>query len=265
VKRFAKLELVGGRRTWAQLEGGRAHLLDGAPWAGGARTGEVVAGVDDEGSGASARPLAPVSPAKILCVGRNYVAHANELGHDVPVEPLLFLKPSSSLLDPGGTVELPPTSISNRVDHEAELAVIIGRRTRRVSPDEAMSAVFGYTIAGDITARDLQKKDGQWTRAKGMDGFCPTGPVVVTGLDPLALSILCRVNDEVRQRGATRDMLFSVATVIAYASQVMTLEPGDLLLTGTPPGVGPLHDGDALEIEIPPIGTLRVRLAAAIH
>jgi 2-keto-4-pentenoate hydratase/2-oxohepta-3-ene-1,7-dioic acid hydratase in catechol pathway len=239
--------------------------MDGAPWAGGARTGELVAAVDDEGGGASARPLAPVSPGKILCVGRNYVAHANELGHDVPVEPLLFLKPSSSLLDPGGTVELPPTSISNRVDHEAELALIIGRRTRRVSADEAMSAVFGYTIAGDITARDLQKKDGQWTRAKGMDGFCPTGPVVVMGLDPSALSIVCRVNGEVRQQGKTRDMLFSVATVIAYASQVMTLEPGDLLLTGTPPGVGPLHDGDALEIEIPPIGTLRVRMAAAIH
>jgi 2-keto-4-pentenoate hydratase/2-oxohepta-3-ene-1,7-dioic acid hydratase in catechol pathway len=239
--------------------------LDGAPWAGGARTGEVVEGVNGEGDGKSVQPLAPVSPGKILCVGRNYVAHANELGHDIPVEPLLFLKPSSSLLDPGGTVELPPTSISNRVDHEAELAVIIGRRVRRVGADEATSAIFGCTIAGDITARDLQKKDGQWTRAKGMDGFCPTGPVIVTGLDPQALSILCRVNGEVRQQGNTRDMLFSVATVIAYASQVMTLEPGDLLLTGTPPGVGPLHDGDALEIEILPIGTLRVRVATSLQ
>jgi 2-keto-4-pentenoate hydratase/2-oxohepta-3-ene-1,7-dioic acid hydratase in catechol pathway len=204
----------------------------------------------------------PVVPSKIVCVGRNYQAHAKELGNEVPAEPLLFFKPPSSLLDPGGTIELPPPSISPRIEHEAELAVVIGRRTRRVSAEEAAAAIFGATIAGDITARDLQKKDGQWTRAKGMDTFCPTGPVVVTGLDPQALSIACRVNGELRQSGSTADMIFSVARVIAYASQVMTLEPGDLLVTGTPPGVGPLRDGDALEIEVPGIGTLRARVAA---
>jgi 2-keto-4-pentenoate hydratase/2-oxohepta-3-ene-1,7-dioic acid hydratase in catechol pathway len=269
-RRFARLELPGQvsggvqtRRVYVTLEGGRAHVLDAAPWAGGVTTGEIVEGVDDEAGGAGFRRLAPVTPAKILCVGRNYKAHANELGNDVPVEPLLFLKPSSSLLDPEGTVELPPTTISNRVDHEAELAVVIGKRVRRASIEDAASAIFGCTVAGDITARDLQKKDGQWTRAKGMDGFCPVGPVVVAGLDPSALSIECRVNGEARQRGVTEDMIFTVPFVIAYASQVMTLEPGDVILTGTPPGVGPLHGGDLLEIAVPGIGTLRIHVAAA--
>jgi 2-keto-4-pentenoate hydratase/2-oxohepta-3-ene-1,7-dioic acid hydratase in catechol pathway len=263
LQRFANLALGDGRRAFAELEGGRALLLNGAPWHGGVATGEVVAGVDSEGRGLGVKRLAPVAPTKIVCVGRNYVAHANELGHEVPVEPLLFLKPPSSLLAPDGTIELPPLSVSNRVDHEAELAVVIGKRARGVSADEAAAYVFGCTVAGDITARDLQKKDGQWTRAKGMDTFCPTGPVVVTGLDPQAQVIACRVNGELRQRGSTRDMIFSVASVIAYASQVMTLEPGDLLLTGTPPGVGPLHDGDVLEIEVPGIGTLRAPVAAS--
>ena len=260
--RFARLSLADGRRVFAALDGGRAHVIEAAPWIDARRTGEVIEGVDDEGRSARATRLAPVTPAKILCVGRNYKAHASELGNEVPPEPLLFLKPSSSLLDPDGTIELPPTSISNRVDHEAELAIVIGRRARRVSADEAASCVFACTIAGDITARDLQKKDGQWTRAKGMDGFCPVGPVLVTGLDSQALSITCRVNGVVRQQGVTTDMMFSIASVISYASQVMTLEPGDLLLTGTPPGVGPLAAGDALEIEVPGIGTLRARVAA---
>jgi 2-keto-4-pentenoate hydratase/2-oxohepta-3-ene-1,7-dioic acid hydratase in catechol pathway len=262
-RRFAKLQLTDGRRVYAELLDGGARVLDGAPWSGGKATGEVIEGVDAEGRCAHAKRLAPVAPAKILCVGRNYRAHAQELGNEVPPEPLLFLKPSSSLLDPDGTIELPPATISNRVDHEAELAVVIGARVRRASPEEAAASIFGCTIAGDITARDLQKKDGQWTRAKGMDGFCPTGPVLVTGLDPQALSIVCRVNGAERQRGVTSDMFFSIAQVIAYASQVMTLEPGDLLLTGTPPGVGPLTGGDVLDIEVAGIGTLRAHVAAS--
>lgn len=261
--RFGRFALPDGRRVFASIDGGAARVLDGAPWSGGKPTGETIAGVDDEGRGDRVTRLAPVAPAKILCVGRNYKAHANELGNEVPAEPLLFLKPSSSLLDPEGTLELPPTSISSRIDHEAELAVVIGKRVRRASLDEAAASVFGCTIAGDITARDLQKKDGQWARAKGMDGFCPVGPVVVTGLDPQALTITCRVGGDVRQHGVTSDMFFSVAHVIAYASQVMTLEVGDLLLTGTPSGVGPLKGGDVLEIEVGGIGTLRVNVAAA--
>lgn len=262
MKRYGRLALGDGRRVFVEIEGGRGHVLGAAPWEGGARTGEELDGVDDQARCAAARRLAPVAPAKILCVGRNYAAHAKELGNEVPAEPLLFLKPSSSLLDPDGTVELPPTSISGRVDHEAELAVVIGQKVRRASLEEAAASVFGCTIAGDITARDLQKKDGQWTRAKGMDGFCPVGPVVVAGLNPAALEIVCRVSGAERQRGTTDGMFFSIPQVIAYVSQVMTLWPGDLLLTGTPPGVGPLVSGDVLEIEIGGIGTLIAHIAA---
>ncbi len=261
-RRYARLELADGRRVFALLEGGRAHELSGAPWERGAPTGMKLDGVDAEGRGPSMKRLVPVTPSKIVCVGRNYRAHARELDHEVPAEPLLFLKPPSSLLAPEGAIELPPTSISSRVDHEAEVGVVVGARVRRASLDEARAAIFGCTLVGDITARDLQKKDGQWTRAKGMDTFCPVGPVVVTGLDPQALSIVCRVNGEERQRGSTADMIFPVASVIAYASQVMTLLPGDLLVTGTPSGVGPLHGGDVLEIEVPEIGTLRVTVTA---
>jgi 2-keto-4-pentenoate hydratase/2-oxohepta-3-ene-1,7-dioic acid hydratase in catechol pathway len=265
-QRFARLALADGRRVFAALDAGRAHLLDAAPWLGGAPTGEVLEGVNAEGNAApasGARRLAPATPAKILCVGRNYKAHASELGNEVPPEPLLFLKPSSSILDPDGAIELPPRSISERVDHEAELGVVIGKRARRVSREDAAAHIFGYTLVGDITARDLQKKDGQWTRAKGMDTFCPTGPVVVTGLEAQALTITCRVNGEQRQHGSTADMIFSIAELIAYASRVMTLEVGDLLVTGTPSGVGPLAAGDALEIAVAEIGTLRVSVIAA--
>lgn len=262
-QRFARLELGDGRRLFAELGGGEARLLTAAPWDGGTPTGERVSGVDDEGRSAATRRLAPATPSKILCVGRNYRAHASELGNEVPVEPLLFFKPPSSLLDPDGTIELPPAAISDRVEHEAELAVVIGRRTRRATEAEAASAIFGLTAAGDITARDLQKKDGQWTRAKGMDTFCPLGPVVVTELAWDALGVRCRVNGALRQDGSTRDMVFSLPQLLAFASRAMTLEPGDLLLTGTPAGVGPLVAGDELVIEIDGIGSLRARVGAA--
>lgn len=262
-RRFARLELPNGRRRWAELTEGGASLLSDAPWRGGALTGETIAGVDAGGPSAGARLVAPVAPSKILCVGRNYKAHARELGNDVPPEPLLFLKPPSSILDPGGTVELPPPDLSSRVEHEAELAIVIGKRTRRVSPDDSWSSVFGLTLLCDVTARDLQKKDGQWTRAKGMDTFCPLGPIVVTGLDPHALRIVCRVNGEVRQDGSTADMVFDVGTLISYASRCFTLEPGDVFATGTPAGVGPLRAGDRLEIEVPEIGVLRAGVAAS--
>jgi 2-keto-4-pentenoate hydratase/2-oxohepta-3-ene-1,7-dioic acid hydratase in catechol pathway len=262
VRRFARLLLPDGRRLFAELEGGRARLLTDAPWADGVATGEVIEGIDDEARGVAARRLAPVAPSKILCVGRNYRAHAAELGHDVPTEPLLFLKPPSALADPDGVIELPPASISQRVDHEAELALVIGRRVRRASADEAAASVFGLTALGDITARDLQKKDGQWTRAKGMDTFCPVGPVVVAGLDAGALRIQCRVNGETRQDGTTDRMIFPIADVVAYASQVMTLEPGDVIATGTPSGVGPLRAGDRLEIAIDGVGTLALTVVA---
>ncbi|MEO6418106.1 MAG: fumarylacetoacetate hydrolase family protein [Polyangiaceae bacterium] len=199
--------------------------------------------------------VCPVLPSKILCIGRNYAAHAKELGHEVPSEPLLFLKPPSALIGPGDTIVLPKESA--RVEHEAELGVIIGRKCRNVSREEALSYVFGYTCVGDITARDLQKKDGQWSRAKGFDTFCPVGPWIETTLDPASVRVTARVNGTTKQDGSTTQMMFPVAELIAYVSRMMTLEPGDLLVTGTPEGVGPLVSGDLLEIEIEGIGTLR--------
>ncbi len=199
--------------------------------------------------------LAPVVPSKVLAVGRNYAAHAAEFDHPVPQEPLLFLKPPSAVIGPGAAIVLPP--LPKRVDHEAELAVVIGRRCRGVGRGEALDYVLGYTCANDVTARDLQQRDGQWSRAKGFDTFCPLGPWIVTAVDPAGLEVLGRVNGEVRQRGHTGDLLFPVPVLIEYASAVMTLEPGDVLLTGTPAGVGPLRPGDIVEVEVPGVGLLR--------
>ena len=262
-RRFTRLELQDGRVCYAELRQGTALLLDGAPWCGGAPTGERIAGVDSLGRGAGTRRLCPVEPSKILCVGRNYRAHAAELGNPLPTEPLLFLKPPSSLLGPDGTLELPDPRLSTRVEHEVELGIVVGRRARRTSVERAGEAIFGYTVVGDVTARDLQSKDKQWTRAKGMDGFCPVGPVVVSDLSPSSLGIRCRVNDELRQNGSTKDMVFSPEAIVAYASETMTLEPGDLVATGTPEGVGPLVDGDRLALEIDGIGELLVQVRAA--
>lgn len=236
---------------FARLDGGRAHLFDKAPWLGGRETGESLSWTEYD-------LQCPVTPSKIVCVGRNYAAHARELGHEVPEEPLLFLKPPSALLGPLGVVVLPPQS--GRVEHEAELAVVLGKCTRKVAPDQALGHVFGYTCACDVTARDLQRKDVQFTRAKGFDTFCPVGPWIETDLDPRALPIACRVNGHTRQSGRTSQMLFDVATVVAFVSHVMTLEAGDAILTGTPEGVGPLASGDALEIDIGGVGVLRLRV-----
>ncbi|AKT39311.1 fumarylacetoacetate hydrolase family protein [Chondromyces crocatus] len=261
--RFARLAPPDQDRPpfYARLEGAAALVLDRAPWLGGTTTGESVAWVDLD-------LACPVEPTKILCVGRNYAAHARELGNDIPKEPLLFLKPPSSLLGPLQTIVLPPDS--QRVEHEAELGVVIGRRCRNVSPEDALAHVFGYTCLGDITARDLQRKDVQFTRGKGFDTFCPVGPWIETALDPAQLRIRATVNGKLRQDGPTSQMIWGVPALIAAMSRVMTLEPGDILATGTPEGVGPLVDGDELVIEImgegdraPGIGALRVSVATA--
>lgn len=198
--------------------------------------------------------LSPCAPGKIVCVGRNYAEHAREHNVDVPDVPMLFLKPPSSVIGPGGEILLPPQS--EQVEHEAELAVVIGRRTRNATADEAMGCIFGYTIANDVTARDLQNRDGQWTRAKGFDTFCPLGPWIDTEVSPNDLRILCRVNGQIRQLGSTRDMVFSVPQLVAFISGIMTLEAGDVLLTGTPAGVGKIAAGDAVQVEIEGIGLL---------
>ncbi len=200
------------------------------------------------------RLLAPVIPSKIICVGRNYVAHAKEHNAEVPEVPLLFLKPPSSIINPNDKIILPPQS--RQVEHEAELAVVIGKRGRWIALEETNEYILGYTIANDVTARDLQRSDGQWTRAKGFDTFCPFGPWIQTDFDPADALITCHVNGEMRQMASTRDMVFSVRQLIAYASSVMTLEPGDLLLTGTPAGVSPLKSGDVVEVSIEGLGKL---------
>jgi 2-keto-4-pentenoate hydratase/2-oxohepta-3-ene-1,7-dioic acid hydratase in catechol pathway len=253
MERFLRVKLDNGNTVYAKVEQGAVNLYDSAPWLGGTADGTSVP-LDH------AALVCPVEPTKIIGIGRNYREHAKELGHDVPSEPLMFLKPPSALLAPGGTVLLPPES--QRVDHEGELGVVIGKRCRRVSPADALEFVFGYTIVCDVTARDLQKKDGQWSRAKGFDGFCPVGPYVVRGVDPSALGLKLAIGGSVRQDGNTRDMLFGVAELIAHASAAMTLEPGDLIATGTPQGVGPLTPGDHVVVTIDELGALVFDVAA---
>jgi 2-keto-4-pentenoate hydratase/2-oxohepta-3-ene-1,7-dioic acid hydratase in catechol pathway len=202
----------------------------------------------------SVRLLPPVLPGKIICIGRNYAAHAEELGNQVSELPVLFLKPSTSLVGPGEAIVLPPQS--EQVQHEAELAVVIGKRGRWIEPEDAMAHVFGYTIANDVTARDLQRADATWTRGKGFDTFCPLGPWIETEFDPADALITCHVSQELRQMASTRDMVFSIPRLIAFISSVMTLEPSDIILTGTPAGVGDLLPGDTVSITIEGLGTL---------
>ncbi|MGH2683314.1 MAG: fumarylacetoacetate hydrolase family protein [Actinomycetota bacterium] len=233
------------------LEDDSIRVLSGTFFENPVPTGGEV-GVSD------VRLLAPVIPSKVVAVGRNYVAHAQELGNEVPEEPLIFLKPSTSVIGPGDPVPLPPES--SRVDHESELAVVIGRLCRRVTEEDASKYVLGYTCGNDVTARDLQEKDDQWTRAKGFDGFCPLGPWVETELDPSDIEVACRVNGEVRQSGRTSAMAFPPPVLVAYVSRVMTLLPGDVILTGTPAGIGPLAEGDQVEVEVEGIGVLANRV-----
>lgn len=198
---------------------------------------------------------APVIPQKIICVGRNYYEHAVEQNVEVPESPQLFLKPPSAIISNGESILIPPQS--KQVEHEAELVAVIGKRTRWVSVEESGQYVYGFTIGNDVTARDIQYKDLQWTRGKGFDTFCPIGPWIETELDPADCLITCRVNGKLRQMASTREMVFSVNQIIAFASTIMTLEPGDLIFTGTPAGIGKLNSGDEIEISIEGIGILK--------
>ncbi len=234
------------------VEDDQLYALSGDPFQGKVSRGNPLGPV------AAATWLAPCVPSKIIAVGRNYVEHAREHGAEVPSEPLIFLKPPSAVIGPGSPIRLPPQS--RQVEHEAELAVVIGRRGKDIPEREAWAYVLGVTCGNDVTARDLQRRDGQWTRSKGFDTFCPLGPWIVTHLSLEEISnaeILCRVNGEIRQRGNTREMVFPIPVLIAYISSVMTLELGDVILTGTPAGVGPLRPGDWVEVEVQGIGVLR--------
>jgi 2-keto-4-pentenoate hydratase/2-oxohepta-3-ene-1,7-dioic acid hydratase in catechol pathway len=219
----------------------------------GQRTGEIVPLAD-------AKLLAPVAPSKIVCVGRNYREHAAELGNKMPDEPLLFLKAPSAIIANGEVIELPPQS--QQVEHEGELGVVIGRTARKLTQDDdPLSYVLGYTCVNDVTARDLQRKDVQFTRGKSFDTFCPVGPFIVAGIDPRNLAVTTRVNSTVKQNGRTADMAFSVPFLIRYIADIMTLYPGDLIATGTPAGVSPMKDGDTVEVEVEGIGVLRNTIA----
>src|SRR5215207_8948975 len=210
---------------------------------------------------ADVRLLSPILPSKVVCVGKNYAAHVAEMNTgDAPKEPLLFLKPSTAVIGPGDAIRIPPGSTN--VHHEAELAVVIGARgARNVSPEQVPASVFGYTIGNDVTERDMQRSDGQWTRAKGFDSFCPIGPWIETdltglGLDPADLEVACTVDSEARQQGRTSQLIFDVPTLISYISRVMTLLPGDVILTGTPAGVGPIAPGQVCACTVEGLGTL---------
>jgi 2-keto-4-pentenoate hydratase/2-oxohepta-3-ene-1,7-dioic acid hydratase in catechol pathway len=239
---------------WGLLKDDLVYRLEGTPfdmpvpWT----PGEAIGRLSDLSL------LAPVTPSKIVCIGRNYPAHAAEHAAEVPAEPLLFFKPPSSVIGPDTPIVLTPQS--KQVEHESELVVVIGRRCRNVSPEEAWGYVLGVTCGNDVTARDLQRQDSQWTRAKGFDTFCPLGPRLVTGMseqDVADLEVTCRVNGEVRQHGNTGEMVFSPAQLIAYISAIMTLEPGDVIMTGTPAGVSPIVAGDVVEVEVEGIGILK--------
>ncbi|HSE33975.1 MAG TPA: fumarylacetoacetate hydrolase family protein [Pyrinomonadaceae bacterium] len=248
VCRFTHPTFSGSR--YAVIEGSSVHSFSTAAFPFD-KTAPESAGLSlDE-----VKLIAPVEPSKIVCVGRNYREHAAELGNKMPDEPLLFLKAPSSIIASGDRIELPAQS--QQVEHEGELGVVIGRRARNLAEDEdALSYVFGYTCVNDVTARDLQRKDVQFTRGKSFDTFCPVGPWIIDDLDPANATVVTRVNGEVKQNGNTRDMAFSVAYLIRYISAIMTLYPGDLIATGTPAGVSRLKHGDMVEVEVSNIGTL---------
>jgi len=229
------------------LDGGSVRVLRGTFFEDPVPTGDEIP-LDD------VRLLAPILPSKVVAVGRNYVDHAAEMGEEVPDVPLVFLKPSTAVIGPGDPIPYPP--ISRELHYEGELAVVVGRLARRLVPEEAERAILGYTCGNDATLRDLQRTDGQWTRAKGFDGSCPLGPWIETEVDPADLAIRTRVNGEVRQDARTSQLTFGPAGLIAFVSKFMTLLPGDVILTGTPAGVGPLQVGDRVEVDIEGIGVL---------
>lgn len=252
--RYVRVATGEGPR-YGVIDGTEVALIDPHPFARHEATGERL-------SFENLRLLAPVIPTKVVCVGKNYAEHITELGGDLgadtppPDEPLFFLKPSSSVIGPGEPIML-PTDQSDEIHHEAELAVVIGKLLSRVSPEQAMEGIFGYTAANDVTARDLQRREKQWFRAKGFDSFCPLGPAITTAeLDTSDLAVRCTVDGEVRQDGSTKDLLVGIAELVSQASHVMTLLPSDVILTGTPAGVGTLMPGQVVAVDIEGIGVL---------
>lgn len=237
----------GDRISYGLLEGDSVRLLEGAPWDEWSFTGSVKL--------SDCMLLAPAQPTKVVAVGINYKSHAAEMAHELPEDPVIFIKPATAVIGPMEIICMP--AMSQQVDYEAELGVVIGRRTKSVSEEQAMDAVLGFTCLNDVTARDLQKKDGQWTRSKSFDTFCPIGPWIETELNFGDVQVTARLNGEIRQQSRTSLLINSIPRIISYISQIMTLNPGDVIATGTPAGIGPMQNGDIVEIEVEGIGTLR--------
>lgn len=245
--KIVRVQAESGEIAYGAVEPEGIRLHQGTPFVAW-EPGETVIPFEE------ARLLAPVFPTKVVCVGRNYAEHAAERHAEVPLEPVLFLKPSTAVIGPDAPIIIPKEA--TEVHHEAELAVVVGRVARFVRAEDASAYILGYTAANDVSARNLQASDGQWTRAKGFDTFCPLGPAVETEVDPAGLRITCAVNGILRQEGSTDDMVFGVAELFEFITGVMTLLPGDVILTGTPAGVGPIVPGDRVEVEIERIGVL---------
>jgi 2-keto-4-pentenoate hydratase/2-oxohepta-3-ene-1,7-dioic acid hydratase in catechol pathway len=247
--RIIRYDAAGSPRWGVLGPDDMVYESEGEPFGeAGPRQGSAVAPLGQ------VRLLAPVTPSKIVCVGRNYADHAAELGNPVPKEPLIFLKPPSSIIGPGAEVVHP--EVSGRVDPEAELVAVIGRSGRRVAAEDAMAMVAGYTCGNDVTARDLQKSDPQWTRGKGFDTFCPLGPWVDTDFDPADVRVTCTVDGQVRQDGRTKDFIFDIPTLIAYITAFARLERGDVIMTGTPSGVAPVQVGNTMTVAVEGLGQL---------
>jgi 2-keto-4-pentenoate hydratase/2-oxohepta-3-ene-1,7-dioic acid hydratase in catechol pathway len=250
--KIVRYETAGGAR-WGVLDDDVVHAAEGTPFVD-------LRATDPVGPLAETRLLAPVTPSTVLCVGRNYRSHAEEFGNKVPDEPLLFLKPPAAVIGPGVPIVYP--ALSQRVDPEAELVLVIGKEARHVPADEAWSVIAGYTCGNDVTARDIQKSDGQWTRGKGFDTFCPIGPWVETDFDPTDVGVSCTVDGERRQDGRTKDLIFPIPYLIEYITRFTTLRPGDVILSGTPEGVRPVEPGNTITVEVEGIGTLTNPVAA---
>jgi 2-keto-4-pentenoate hydratase/2-oxohepta-3-ene-1,7-dioic acid hydratase in catechol pathway len=239
-----------GQPAWGRLNLDQIEILDGAPYLDGQPTGQHVAWV-------GAELLAPCEPSKIVAVGKNYHDHIKEFDAQIPERPILFLKPTTAIVGPNQAIVLPPASLSQRVDYEGELALVIGKLAKRIRAEDAADYIAGFTILNDVTARDIQKLDGQWTRAKGLDTFAPIGPVLVDDIDPANLTVMTTVNGHVRQKETTAQMIWPVSELLAFITAGITLLPGDVVTTGTPAGVGPMVAGDVVEVTIEGIGTLR--------
>lgn len=246
--KYVRIQL-NDESAWGQLTGDQISLLSAAPYEGGQLTGKIV-------SLAGTELLAPCSPTKVVAVGKNYHDHIKEFDAQVPERPILFIKPTTSIIGPNQPIQLPDTSLSQRIDFEGELALVIGRQATKIKASEASQYILGYTILNDVTARDIQKLDGQWTRAKGFDTFCPIGPYLSDEVSPDNLQLTTTVNGHVRQHESTAQLIWSIGELLAFITQGMTLLPGDVVTTGTPAGVGPLSDGDLVAITIEGLGTL---------